>query len=204
MKHLIVLLLLLSAACSASEPPPGYLVQIGDRYRWLCGGYAIDARHIVTAAHCTQYALNRVRVGDGESISAAMVAHWPSLDAAIFETDRPLELDAYATLQALDPTQPAYAFGYCPLWQPTAARLVRYTATETSPLACNELQIAGAWVCNGDSGGIVTQNGAVVGMIAQFRGNRFDAGNGVNIAYATCAVRAEVIRERIEEWGEKR
>lgn len=198
----VLLSSLLLTACAASEPTPPYLVRIGGAYDWRCGGYVIDEHHIITAAHCGQ--MTRARTQDGATVEVRMMTHWPEIDTALYLTDEYLGLAAYATMSSIETDKPAYAFGYCPLWQSSTARFAEYTTTETSPLYCHELHIAGSWICNGDSGGIIEQNGNVVAMIAQFRGNPLAAQNGRTFAYATCAVPGELIAQRVEEWRQER
>lgn len=189
------------AGCAASEPTPGYLVQLGSSSSWRCGGYAIDERHIVTANHCGLLML--AQTSDGIEVGVRRVAMWPEIDTALYETAVAMRLDGYALLNAMAPGEPGYAFGYCPTWQSAAGRYAQFVSTETEPMQCHELQILMAWTCNGDSGGIVEQNGAVVAMISQFRGHYLALDNGTRIAYATCAVPGEAIAERVEEWRGK-
>lgn len=203
MKQLFISwLILILTACTASEPPPAYLVRLGSTYNWRCGGYAIDERHIVTAGHCGL--LMMAQTSDGTEVGMRRVAQWPEIDTALYETAVAMRLDSYAELRAMVPGEPAYAFGYCPLWRPTTARFAAYVDTETEPLYCHELQITGAWICSGDSGGIIEQGGAVVGMIAQFRGDSFASEDGPTVAYSTCAVPGEAIAQRVEEWRGER
>lgn len=201
---LISLLAFWLAGCAASEPTPEYLVRVGGRYDWRCGGYAVDPWHVVTADHCTRYALSRVQAEGKEPVAAIIVARWPELDAAMYETAEPLGLDSYAVLRAFVPGEPAFAFGYCPLWNSTAARFAQYTATETKPLSCHEFHLDGAYICSGDSGGVIAQDGSVAGMIAQFRGKSFALEDGPTVAYSTCAVPGETIARRVEEWRGER
>ena len=195
MKYLIALCLIL-AACTASEPPPAYLVRLGSSYAWRCGGYAIDEHHIITAAHCGE--LTRAQTGDDITVDVRLVTTWPEIDTALYQTDEYLGLDSYAVLRSMAPGEPAYAFGYCPLWKSSAARFAQYTATETEPLYCHELHMNGAYICSGDSGGIIEQGGAVVGMISRFRGTSFALNATTTIAYSMCAVPGEAIAEKVE------
>lgn len=201
MKYLIALVLILTA-CTASEPAPDYLVRTGSLYNWRCGGMAIDDRHIITANHCGLMTI--AQTGDGTEVGMQRIAQWPELDAALYETAVAMQLDSHAQLRSIIPGEPAYAFGFCPMWRASAARFAEYRTTETEPLYCHELHIVGAWICSGDSGGVIEQGGAVVGMIAQFRGDAFASEGGVTTALATCAVPGEAIAERVEEWRKNR
>ena len=201
MKYLLLLSIFLTA-CAASEAPPAYLMRLGSSYAWRCGGYAIDPHHIITAAHCGW--LTKAQTNEGVTVNVELMAEWPEIDTALYQTDGYLGLDSYAALRPMEPSEPAYAFGYCPLWDSTAARFAQYVGTETEPLYCHELHLAGAWICSGDSGGVIEQGGAVVGMIAQFRGNPLASNNGRTFAHATCAVPGEAIARRVEKWRRER
>lgn len=203
MKYLFMLAMLL-AACAATEPQPPYIIRIGNAYSWQCGGYAIDAFHIVTASHCAKYHLSRAQVGDREPIAARVVARWPAVDTAIVETDEPIGVNSYATFGDVAPDKPAYAFGYCPMWRPAVARFAQFTGIDSEPMYCHNFRIAGAWTCSGDSGGIIEQDGAVVGMISKFDGKAFALEGGRTVGYATCAVPGKTIQAKIDEWRGER
>lgn len=198
------MLAMLLTACASAEPTPPYLVRIGNAYSWQCGGYAIGPHHIVTANHCAKYRLSRVQVGDREPIAARVVARWPAVDTAIVETDKPMELSAYATFQDVAPNQPAFAFGHCPMWRPTVARFAQFAGIDSEPMYCHNFHIAGAWTCSGDSGGIIEQDGAVIGMISKFSGDALALSGGINVGYATCAVPGKTIQAKINEWRGER
>jgi hypothetical protein len=203
MKYLVILvLILILTACAASEPSPQYLVRVGSSYSWRCGGYAIDQWHIITADHCQH--ISRALLADGATVPLRSVARWPAIDTAMYETDEPLHLDNYATLLPIAVDRPAYAFGFCPAWNSSAARFAEYTATEKEPLYCHRFHMTGSYICNGDSGGVIEQDDNVVGMISKFRGASFALDNSTNAAFSTCAVPGDAIAERVEEWRGER
>ena len=69
---------------------------------------------------------------------------------------------------------------------------------------CHNFRIAGAWTCSGDSGGVIEQDGAIVGMISQFRGQAYALDGGPLVGYATCAVPGVTLQAKVDEWRNER
>jgi hypothetical protein len=202
MKYLIFIMLLL-AACASTEPTPAYLVRLASDGGAHCSGIAINERWIITADHCHVYGLDTVYAADHPPTAAYLMAVWPEIDTAMYMTDEALRLSEYATLRTADTAQVAYLFGGCPLWPQGAGRFTKYTGQDWAEYPyCQAWQVSGAWSCSGDSGGIITQDGNIVGMSVRITDWGVDPGR--KVGNVICVVPGETILARMDAWRGER
>jgi hypothetical protein len=201
MKRLLwvaLLALLLTGCAAAQSPVPGYLVKLTPSLPVSpasCTGIALDATHVLTANHCAHY--DRIVTQGGRKVWVARVQRWPVDDVALLTTAVPLALPVYARLAA--PTAGmAEIWATCPWFFDGTFRLALLTRTNTVEMVDNaprlydewSTEYTGAAVCGGDSGGAITANGYVVGLISAVDsdwwfaplGVKFYAVNGARVA----------------------
>ncbi|GIV81820.1 MAG: hypothetical protein KatS3mg051_1174 [Anaerolineae bacterium] len=181
MRLLLAILALLLAGCMpvvpadyepvAVEPGPvpGYLVYLREagRNTWgSCAGAAVARRLVLTVAHCARSA-ETVATQDGTAVGLASVVLWPGADFAVVRTTLPLPVEELAELAVARPGV-AQVFGICPVL-PVAGRvrLAEYGGWFVVGVQVVERwRVDGGRVCSGDSGGVVVQDGRVVGFIS--------------------------------------
>ncbi len=175
-KYLVVVTICLQlflVAC-ASVPPtlPPYIVMLTNALPAIdarCTGAILDPTHVVTAAHCVK-AVRRVVAPDGQEawvIDVALADH----DLAVLEINKPIYLPVYAEL-GMAHSGTGQVYGTCPYFWGHTPRHVVYGGMWSYEVE------AGLWidfdlwhtvgdtaaVCGGDSGGVVIQQGKVVGV----------------------------------------
>lgn len=196
MRYLLLLSLLL-VSCAASEQAPAYVMTVENRYGARCSGSAIDATHVLTAGHCVEYTLDRVRTSD-HTIPARPIAVWIEIDTALYETAEPMNLTEYATPGDFDPLTTGYLFGSCGAWNSSSGRFVNYVGIRGDMPYCGHWQVEVAYSCSGDSGGIVEQNDNVVGMMVSMADWRITP--DMRFGNQLCIVPTAEIQQRLVMW----
>lgn len=176
---LVTIFILAGCAQPVSSLPP-YVVMLTQSFPSTtsrCTGAILDSTHVLTAAHCLQ-AVRRVVTQDGQEafiISASFADH----DMAIVELDRVLWVMQFATLGKAEIGVRGLIYGTCPYYWGHQARQAAYGGLETLERVDGSLYDFDKWqvfgndsrVCSGDSGGVVVQDGVVVGVTSMVADN---------------------------------
>jgi len=161
-----------------------------------CSGSAIDDTHILSAGHCVAYGLDTVTI-EGYASPIQAIAMWPEIDTALYETSKPMNLATYATPGDFSPLTTAQLYGSCRLAN-HAGRLVTYTGGWVDTPYCSGWRVAMTYSCSGDSGGPVTQDGRVVGMMVRLVD--WQTRDDMSIGNQLCIVPATMIQKRLVMW----
>lgn len=175
------LVALILCGCSVPfTPMPSSIVMLTPAFPVIngrCTGVIVDATHVLTAAHCVESA-RRVITPWGQEARIESHEAWPESDIALLKTDRVLLTDHYAELGNAAINTPAQLYGTCPYYWGHQARTVFYGGLFDSPSPDKAFAMTyGVWyamprygdenkACGGDSGGVVMQDGKVVGIIS--------------------------------------
>lgn len=204
MKWLAVLLLaLLLGGCSpAFGTMPAYIVLLTPPYPVLnrCTGAALDSTHVLTAAHCVEE-MTRGVTAYGQEVRVIAALSWPVYDVALLTVQPEMAIYQFAQLGSPVPTLPAKVWGNCPYYFSHVPRMAWYSGVESVEFANGATHTYDGWwtaprtgdgnkVCGGDSGGVLTQGGTVVGMTSAVLqdtyfvkiGRHFYTVNGVTVA----------------------
>lgn len=186
MRVLWLTLALLLAGCALPHGVPAWLVMLTPGYPTTdgrCTGAALDPYHVLTAAHCVR-AVRRVITPAGQEAWIVAARVHATQDVALLTLDRPLITGSYATLAAPQADMVTTVWGVCPYYWGHQARTATYAGRETVSEQRGRPGEYDTWwtlpmdgdtnkVCGGDSGGVVVQQGAVVGLISAVEAEYF-------------------------------
>lgn len=180
-RHLAGLLIALWLLSGCAVPPasmPPYMVMLTPTWPTLegrCTGAVVDAKTILTAAHCVNHVSRVVTIyGQEAAIVDAKVS--PSHDVALLYTAVPLWVGTFAELANAEVGASAVLWGTCPYFMPHQGRRAMYNGLVDVSLKDGGTLTFGQWfmlpamgdvrgkACGGDSGGILSQGGKVVGV----------------------------------------
>lgn len=172
----IVLALLLSA-CNINQEPPWLvrLTPILPGIAGFCSGVVFGPNFILTDYHCAKYR-HVVLQENGQEIELDADSTMPILgqDLAIMYSPDDMILSSYAKMANPQPGL-ARVYGHCPRYTPGLYRPVEYVQRLFEFDMDLHLTITDQWqssegsdhpyICGGDSGGAIVQNGKVVGLV---------------------------------------
>jgi hypothetical protein len=174
---LIVLAILLSS-CTNIELAPNWVVKLEtDRSSAFCTGMVISPNFLITANHCKKYGLHKATLFTGQEVEfdPDYMVQLMNQDVAVFYSKEDMILPRYAKVASPEPGLVSRVYGYCPKYEAGTYRAVEYV--ERFWMVGNDMvvDILDGWqsvwssdspyVCAGDSGGPILQNGKVVGML---------------------------------------
>jgi hypothetical protein len=185
MRTLVLTMLVLAlSGCASMYSAPAFIVVLtgrsaGDTGR--CTGAMLDANHILTAGHCST--LDRVVTQDGQEARIRADVFIASLDVAVMEADRLLYTGEVLEVGKLNPYAPAYLYGACPHLDLDVARRLTFGTSEIDDAHFEGWTVVGKagrsnYVCGGDSGAPVLQDGKVVGVLSAVWTDVFLAAQG--------------------------
>lgn len=183
-KYLLLTIFFIVTAC-ASPQVPEYVVRLTSPDNRICTGMLFDEHQVYTADHCFKNKLDTVYTQDGRDSGFTFVSRNPVEDVVVLRTTSPLTMTTYAAFAQPDPFRVAYAYGACHHFGLGVAKPVFYQGHIDFP----DKPYCTVWVslvpvCGGDSGGVLVQDGKVVGMIQSV--DRVDS-NGAAYGYFVCA-----------------
>jgi hypothetical protein len=197
---LVTVAMLFVVTGCAVLPVPSFLVMLTPDFpsmKGRCTGAVIEARVVLTAAHCVS-SVSRVVTGYGQEAYIIGARISDEHDVAILYTDRPLFVREYATLGNPDMGVAAALWGTCPYFMPHHARPAAYNGLMDIELVDGGSLAFGQWwmlpatgdvpgkACGGDSGGFILSQGKVVGVLSMVESDSYFFAIG-SIAYTVPA-----------------
>lgn len=206
------LMLLSGCAAPARTEMPSYIVMLTEgnvlQTDKRCTGAAISPYRVVTARHCVEGGdADRLVTQYGQELKPYVLATWDDADVALLGVHVPMLLESYASFRDALTTNPAEAFGVCPLYFSHVPREVHYHHSEimqvagpinggTRPRPCAMWVSHFDAICGGDSGGVLVQDGEPVAMTVAVRTPIWF----YNFGYETCAIPSFVINKKLDEF----
>jgi hypothetical protein len=197
-----LLLLCLSGCVPAQTQMPSFFVMLTQQWPDVdhrCSGALLNPLFILTANHCVARAeLTRVVTQYGQEVAIVPYKQWPEIDIALYRALLPVYASNYAHMAEANTLEPAEVYGACPFYFSHVPREVVYLHDELIGVLnpqqpCQMWQTLGQQVCGGDSGGIVVQNGNVIGVPVAVESAIFWIPLGTNV----CVVPSRLIAERL-------
>lgn len=195
-------MLVLSGCVPAQTQMPSYFVLLTQQWPEVehrCSGALLSPFLILTANHCIARAtLTRVVTQYGQEVAIVPYRQWPEIDIALYRALLPLYVNNYAHLAEANTLEQAEVYGACPFYFSHVPRAVAYlhdelVGTLNPQQPCQMWQALGQQICGGDSGGIMVQNGNLVGVPVAVEADIFLIPIGTNV----CVVPSRLIMKQL-------